>query len=141
MRIMLQKYPRCILAKKRQGFSLMEVVVSMAVFVIALMTLMAFYTTTAQLNESSRNLARATNDLRMVVEGVRDLSSAGLATVTATNWTNWATGEGLTSLRDEVVNVTFVDINADPLQVNVQISWTERGRARTAAVDTLVTQR
>ena len=78
-------------------------------------------------------------DARVVLEGIRETSTAGLAAVTATNWTTWAQGVGLTSLNNEAVAVT--SSGADPLAVTVQVSWQERGRARLATVETLVTKR
>lgn len=124
-----------------RGFTLIEVVVTMLVFAVASVALAGFYVGAARLGESSRNLSRALNDVRAVAEAIRDASASGLATVTATNWTNWAAQNGLTGLPNEAVTVTYVNPGADPLQATVQVSWQEAGRARSASVDTLVTRR
>ena len=111
------------------------------IFTIAAVSLMGVYVGVAQLNESNRNLTRAMADARFVLEGIRDTSTAGLSSVTSTNWTTWATQNDLTSLGSEAVAVTYVNQAADPLQVHVQVSWQERSRAKSVEVDTLVTRR
>lgn len=127
--------PRC------RGFTLVEICMTIVIFAISMVALLGFYLGTARINESGRNLTQAMNDARVVMEAIRDASAGGVAAVTATNWTDWAQANGLTSLGNEQIVVTTGAVNADPIQVNVRVNWLERGRARTTAVDTLVTQR
>jgi prepilin-type N-terminal cleavage/methylation domain-containing protein len=126
---------------RRSGFTMIEVMVAMTVFVIAIVALMGVYLGIAALSESSRNLTQAMADARVVLEGLRDTSGGGLAAVTGTDWTAWAENNGLTSLRDEAVTVTYADPAADPLSVTIQVTWEERQRARAATLNTLVTRR
>ncbi len=125
----------------RAAFSLAELMVSVMVFTIGVVALMGVYLSVAQISESSRNLARAMADARVVLEGIRETSTAGLPAVTVTNWTTWASNGGLTSLNNESMTVTYANPAADPLAVTVQVNWQERGRARSASVATLVTRR
>ncbi len=127
--------------KIKKGFTLFEVLIAMAVFVTAMGILVGVFLNVAHLNESSRNLSQALADAQSVLEAMRDTSTTGLGTVTATDWAAWALNNGLTSLPNERVTVNYVDPIADPLEVNVQIDWTERLGARSATVDTLMTQR
>lgn len=134
-----QEEMKICLANRRKGFTLPEVMVALMVFAIAVLSLMGVYLTVSQLAESSRNLAQAMADARVVLEGIRETSTGGLAGVTGTNWTSWAVTKNLNVLNNESVTVT--SSGADPLVVTVQVSWQERGRARLATVDTLVTRR
>lgn len=127
--------------KRSEGFTLIEVMISMMVFAIAIAALAGFYIGTARLGESGRNLTQAMNDVRVVAEAMRDLSTGGLAVVTATDWTAWAQANGLRSLQNETVTVTYGNPAADPLQVSVQVAWQEGARPRSASMDTLVTRR
>ncbi|MBI3615498.1 MAG: type II secretion system protein [Candidatus Omnitrophica bacterium] len=126
---------------KRHGFTLIEILVTVSIFVITTAALVGFYVSIAAMNESSRNMTRAMADARAVLEQIRNVSIGGLAAVTGTGWTAWATANNLTSLNNEAVTVAYVNPAADPLDVTVTINWSERGRARFAAVNTLVTQR
>lgn len=135
--------PGATMRKDGRGFTLVEVLMAMLVFVVAVVALLGLYVGVSNLRESSRNMAQAMADARTVLEEIREASGASLATVTGTDWTTWAEDNNLTSLPNEVITVTFEDENADPLEVTVQVDWTERGRLRQpgAVVETLVTQR
>lgn len=133
--------PGATMRKGGRGFTLVEVLMAMLVFVVAVVALLMLYIGVSSLRESSRNMAQAMADARTVLEEIREASGASLAGVTGTDWTGWASDNNLTSLPDEVVTVEYADEAADPLDITVQVDWTERGRARTAVVETLVTQR
>ena len=114
---------------------------SVMIFAVALVALVGVTLGISSLNESSRNLVRAMADAHILLEGIRETSTGGLAAVTATNWPAWATANGLISLNNEAVTVAYANPAADPLAVTVQVNWQERGRAKSAAVNTLVTRR
>ncbi len=127
--------------RSASGFTLIEVLVGMAVFVTALVVLLGIYTGIAALRESGRNTTQAVADARAVLEAMRDRSSTGLSNVTAQDWTQWAEDNGLTSLDSEVITVDYVDTSADPLEITVQVDWVERVRERSMTISTLMTQR
>lgn len=127
---------------KTKGFTLIEVMVTMLVFAISMISLISLYVGTTRLTESSRNLTQAMNDARTVSEAIRDTSSAGLAAVTAVDWADWGIANNLTSLANEAVAVTYPGgLAVDPLWVTIQVSWLERNHPKTATIDTMVTQR
>jgi len=125
--------------------------VSMLVFAVAALTMMGVYVGISQIAESSRNLLQAMGDVRTVLEAMRNTANSnGLGRVTDTDWTQWADdyltqraedNDQLPLLGNETITVNYTDEAADPLEVNVQVDWTERGRARSATIDTLMTQR
>ncbi len=124
-----------------KGFTLMEVLMAMMMFATAFIVLMGIYIGIAGMRETSRNITQAMADARAVVEAMRDSSAGGLNNVTGQNWAQWALNNGLTSLQNEAVLVTYVNRNADPLEITVRIDWQERGRNRFTTVSTLMTQR
>lgn len=134
----------------------------MATFIFAtgMVFVVGIYLGLTRLTEGNRNWAQALNDARVVLEGIRDVSTGGLAAVTNTNWTHWAAdpnGGNLTDpqfrtnpapISNETVQVQYADVwnnpatpTADPLPVIVRVGWQERGRAQSALVSTLVTRR
>lgn len=126
---------------KRRGFTLMEVMMSVGIFTPASLMLLGAFLGSAHLSESNRNLTRAMNDGRVVLEAIRQTSSNGLATVRATDWRNWALSNGLNSLGSESVVVTFPDPAADPMPVTMQVQWQEQRRTKSIFIQSLITRR
>jgi len=124
-----------------RGLTLMEVLITLTVFVTAILGLLAVYGNLAVMRETGRNLNQAMSDARTVLEGMRQSSGSGLSSVTGTDWGTWAQQKNLTSLSAEAVTVSYGNVNADPLNVTVSVAWTERGRARSATLQSFITQR
>ena len=137
------------------GFSLVEVMVGVGLFAIALFGILSLLNFALAMNSFSENRTIAMNDTRRVLEEIRRVANAdGLTTVTTTNWSTWATtnladpaGSGNLSLDSEAVTVTdlqgisLVGNAADPLPVRVTMTWNEKQRPATYVVDTLITSR
>lgn len=142
------------------GFTLAEVAIATFIFTTAMVFVVGIYLGLHRITEGNRNLAQALNDARVVLEGIRDVSTGGLTAVTNTNWIHWAAdpnGGNLTDpqfrtnpapISSETVQVQYADVwdnpatpTADPLPVIVRVDWQERGRARSALVNTQVTRR
>ena len=124
-----------------RGLTLVEILMALVVFAIGAVGLLSLTLGIAHFGESSRNLTQAIADLQVVLAAMRDTSTTGLSAVTSTDWGQWAFNNHLTNLPNESVTVTYVDPNADPLGVAIGVDWTERLRARSVTVDTLITQR
>ena len=147
---------------KRSGFTLIEVMISMAIFAGTLAAFAGVYVTTARLNESSRNLTQAMNDARVVLEAIRDIAQSGgsvavvptffpagniilPAPATLPGIAAWSLPAGA----GETISVSYADpatglinLAADPLPVTVSVTWTEGGHpGRTTSVNTMVTRR
>jgi len=83
------------------------------------------------------------NDSRRVLEEIRKTAEdpgvgGGLAGITGTaDWSPFLVG----GLDNEAVVVTIPNAEADPLQVQVLISWDEKGKTSNYVTNTLVTKR
>ncbi|MFH1854584.1 MAG: type II secretion system protein [Candidatus Omnitrophota bacterium] len=130
---------------KRPGFTLLELMIGAAVLIIALVGLIAAYVGCFALNESARNLTIAANDAQCVMEEIRDVNIP--TNITAENWTDWAasnppSGGGCNRLDNETVTVTYPSgTDAEPLEILITISWTEKSRQRSAQIATLLSER
>ena len=132
--------------KNRRGFTLIEVMVSMLIFATIVAAFAGFYATMARLNESSRNLTQAMNDVRIVLEAMRDTAqSGGLTGATGVTGVypqgnNLAAALGLDSLENETIQATYS--GADPLQVTLQVDWDQGVYSRDPiTIETLITRR
>ena len=134
------------MAMKQKGFTLVEVMWAAMIFSVATLGLGNVYLSVAALTESKRNELQAMADARVVLDEIQKSSKNGVQSVTATNWNNWARSNGLSSLGDEAVWVTYRNyagtpgtLPPDPLEVNLRVDWRERNRQRSVWMDTLVT--
>lgn len=130
--------------KKNSGFTLLEVMISSAILIVALLGLIAVYTGCFTLNEGARNLTIAINDAQCVMEEIRDRNIP--SNITQEDWTDWALknppdGGGCNSLNNETIAVTWIPNEADPLEITVTVEWKEKGRDRNAQLITLLAER
>ncbi len=123
------------------GFTLVEIAISTLLIAIGLVALVAALTSGLLLVESSRNKAQATSDARAVFEEMRRVAVGGLQTLTNTDWTDWASDQGLSTLSNETVTVTFNDPNENPIQATVNVSWIEKSRPKSTSFTALMTWR
>lgn len=129
----------------RSGFTLMELMIAAVILAVALAGLLGAFIANFNLIESGKNLTAAISHARIVMEEVRDYNIPSL--ITAEEWTDWAQlespdGGGCNSLGNETVVVTYpLGTAANPLEVLVTVNWTEKGRARSVQLVTLITER
>ena len=126
---------------RKEGFTLIEVVVSTFVLAVGILALLGTFLSGLILVESSRNGSVAAADARAVFEEMRRLSGGSLAQVTAQNWSAWSRNAGLTTLPNEQITVGFRNPAADPVEATVTVRWQERNRNQARAFTSLVTRR
>ncbi len=124
-----------------RGSTLIEISMTMIILSVAVISVLGIYGDLAGLRETGRNMNQAVLDAQTVLEMMRENAESGLDSVTATDWTAWASANDLISLSEEAVTVSYADATADPLNVTVQVAWTERRRSRSASLQSFITQR
>lgn len=128
--------------KNSQGFTLIELMIAMAVLVLVLVGYLCANTTIQQSNEAAFERTLALQDANQVLERMRMESASGIfpGNVTA----EFPDGEpvsGFTSLSSQSVTVDYVDSTADPLDVTVTVNWLERGvRSTSVSIRSRLTQ-
>ena len=124
-----------------KGFTLIEVMISVLLVVVAIGGLWSAFLSGMLLVEGGRNMTRAAADARTLFEEMRRRSTGDLSAITTWDWTAWAQGAGLTTLPGESILVTFTNVASDPVQANARVSWTEKNRNRSATFTGLMTVR
>lgn len=127
----------------REGFTLVELVMAMAIFTVVLgataQALVSYYAaldTQNQRNTALRHCAAVISQMR----DVRDRSTGNFPAAITTQWPDGAVIDGAGTLPREIIDVDYVDPNANPIEVTVRSQWVDlRGRPMTVSVTTMLT--
>lgn len=129
--------------KSEQGFTFIEVMISMVVIVLLVTGFLGSATSLQAANLAAFERSMALQDANQVIETMRNTAATGTfpANVVAA-YANNSTVSGFTSLSGEQVRVSYANVAADPLDVTVTVSYNENGRrAVTAVLRTYITKR
>ena len=125
------------LRRPKTGFTLMELMIGVALFSFALFGMMALLGETLAMGKFSEGRLIAMNEARRVIEAIRreaDTNVNGLAgTANTINQTNWT--QGGNTLTNKAVTGTDTNDNRLPnnddlLPVRAKGSWTVKGKGK-----------
>jgi len=125
---------RPVLPNANQGFSLIEVLIAMAIFSIGILAVAALVLSTTRNNTNGNILTQATMLARAKIEEKKRAADAGALTVgteTETNIDDQGTSGGIYT-RECVVSTV-----GNSLQIQVTVSWTRLGGSRSVVLNTL----
>ncbi len=125
---------------RHQGFTLIELIISLAIIVPVLLGAIGLNVYVFRMNETSRRAVVALQDAHTVIERIRNLSETSLAQVTST-YPSGQTVSGFSNLPSEQVTVTYPNASTDPLVITVTASWVDRQGAMNRSLATQVTHR
>ena len=134
--------------KNNSGMTLIEVLVATFVFVIAFGALLSSVLSSVGLIDLSDEQSVAIIDARNLTEKMYAASFNTLKTLfpngvqdgSGPNTYNTFLVGGYT-LRNEHITVTYTNVNADPLEILITVSWLDkRGRARSMSLTTFRTR-
>ena len=126
---------------KKSGFTLLELMISAAIMVGAILVILGLFVNYLVLIETSKNTTVAVDDAQAVLEAIRNTDPFTSSNVT-TNYpadVNLAPNFGFNKLQNEAIYVSC--LGADPLQITVTVRWNEKTRDRSENLTTLMTQR
>lgn len=107
---------------RNKGFTLLELMVTAAVLVIAITGLLALFTGLSSLNENSKNISLAMTACQDKMEEIRDSDFSTLYTIY--NGANFNPA-GFPAA-DAKGNVSIINTNPDLLEICISVSWRER---------------
>ena len=133
---------------RRGGFTLLEVVVTVGILAVGVVSILGAFVVAFDLIESSRNMTQAMADAHTVLEQIRleipDLNGFNAVRArSAASWDSWVNGLGLgNDLSNERIRVIHGLVSQDPWPVTVEVQWEQRGgRNRDASLSTWMTHR
>ena len=127
-----------------QGFTLIEVMISLAVVALALCGVLFASTTTQHKIDMDFERAIAIQDAARVIEQIRNSAATGIfPNNVVTAFPNNGAVAGFNNLTNQTVRVTYVNTAANPLDTTVSVTWTLRGRYanQTESIRTFITNR
>jgi len=130
---------------KKCGFSLVELMISAGILVVAIIPILLLFYNYLVVMESSRNTTVAVDDASFILESIRSTDPFTTANVTSAypSGSDVADKIGPRKLADETVRVSYQDPSADPLVMTVRVDWKDqvKVRNRSFSITTIMTQR
>lgn len=130
-----------------KGLTLVEIVLATSIFVTAVVGLVGFLISSSYLIDITRDRDVAILDLRNIMEKIRatpfdSITSRFPDAVTDGSMSNpYSTILGGYSLINEHITVSYADVNADPLEISVAVTWQcKRGRSHSSSMSTFRTR-
>ena len=124
---------------KNNGFTLVELLVAVAVLAFGVTGTLLFFINAMTAREYAEDLAVASTHAEMVLEEA--ITESTLADITAEDWAAWAVTQGINTLPSESFSVTYpAGTSADPLEIQVTVSWVRKGRTSSVNLATQVTK-
>lgn len=126
---------------QQRGFTLIEVMITVGVVVLAIVGVISTNIMIRQSVESAHERTLAFQDASRVIERMRDAANSGgsdfQAAVTGEASSAITSEASLPAANDQEISVSYVDENANPLDVTVTVTWNDRGLSGDDAVKTI----
>lgn len=127
--------------RPKEGFTLLELMVAMAIFVSVVTGLFVTFTACVFLNRSNSNLIIAANDAQYLLEEVKGFSYSDVTSAYLSSNYDCSSPEEFCNLdNSNNENFTFSVTGSDIKEVIVIVSWTERQGARSFTLSTRIAQ-
>ncbi len=130
----------------KHGFTLIELLITVLICVVALIAYLSSTASLQRTTEGAYEQIIATQDASRAIEQIRNTANTGIFPGNITSppspYQNNAVLPGFANLNGEQVVVSYLNPNADPLDVTATVTWqTNARRQATTSLRTLVTQR
>lgn len=136
---------------RKKGFTLVEVLIAVAIFVFAMAGILHMFITCAFLNQANRNKSIATIHAEFVMEDIMEYMRNGdlislQGNISSGMW-NWDQGDiesNCTTIINDSEEIATSCINAtNPLNITVEVSWKDKAQTKIRSLElkTLISKR
>ncbi len=133
---------RKTVADANQGFSLLEIMIALAVFAGAVVVMGQVFISTNQTMDAQEGRMTAAEECAMLLAMMRAARDDNLATfpkAIVEMWPDFTVIEDLASLTDSSITITYADAEAPLLEVMLTYAWTTpAGRRATYVTGTML---
>lgn len=128
-------------ARGKRGLTLVEIMVVLLLLGGMIAGFLSVNGASLTLLEQLSSSVVAVNDARSVIESMRDIDPLTAANLTSL-YPNGGTVSGFNNLNQESIQVDYLNLAVDPIQVTVTVNWVGKGnRTFTEQLTTLLTAR
>ena len=120
--------------KSDSGLTLIELLVTVFILSVGIVSVLVFITSAMLLSAGAWDTTVAVSHAEYILEEMQTRNF--LASVTLTDWDQWAQKEGLKTLPSESVWVTFPSGGSLPLDILVTVYWTKHSRLENVTLRT-----
>lgn len=115
-----------------KGFSLIELMISAAILVIAIVPVLVLFYNYLVVMDMARNTTMAVSDASFILESIRSTDPFTTSNVLGAypQGGDASARIGPVKLKNETVIVSYQDTSADPLVVTVQVNWQDQVKIR-----------
>lgn len=114
----------------KRGFTLLELIVALGILAVVISGLLASFVYSVLLNESNANLVIAANDAQYVMEQIKGLAYNDIDDYEPPDFYNLQ--------NENIAAPGITDISSGLKEVTVNVSWSERQRARSFSLSTRI---
>ena len=129
--------------KGARGFTLLEIMIAIAIMVGAILAILGLFLNYLMLVETAKNTTVAVDNAQAVLEAIRNTDPFTVSNVTAAfpAGVDLAPNFNFDKLDNEAIYVSYGSLTADPLQITATVNWQEKTRSRSESLTTKMTQR
>ena len=127
-----------ILSRRKKGFTLVELLLAVFILTWAIGGVLLLYASSMISSQLAWDTIVATSHAEHILEEMQTRDSLG--DILAVNWGSWAGGQGLNTLPDETIDVSFTDSDTNLLGVGVTVNWIRKSRTRHVDLKTKITK-
>ncbi len=113
-----------------KGFTLLELMVAMAILLIAILGILGVFINSILLSEANTNLVMAVNDAQYVLEQIKGLSFQDIDSYEPPEFNNLN--------NEDIPKPTVNEITSRLKEVTVNVNWTQRNRNRNFQLSTRI---
>ncbi len=121
---------------KKTGFTLVELLVAVLILAGTIGGVLLLYVASMSSSELAWDTTVATFHAEHVLEEAQELNS--IDRILSLDWKSWTNSQGLNTLPNEVIDVTFTDPVANPLNIHVTVNWIRKLKKRRVDLETRI---
>ena len=103
------------------GFTLIELLVAAYILLVGICGILSLFTNSMMSTQSAWDITVATTHAQYILEEMQNKNT--LQDILDVDWNAWAQEQKLNTLPDETFEITYNDLTADPLEIQVIDKW------------------